>query len=225
VGTVTAATASTLSIHFTTPPTTAGSLTAIVTTDGHSSGAAVQVATVAAAPVMPVVTMSTANINANGGTMTIFGSNFSQIPGNNLVSFNDGAIGTVTFSGTNFLTVTFSTKPQTAGPLTVVVTTNGVSSGAAVQVATVVPVLAPPNPVPTISHTATSITISGFGFDPVAANNTVIFNLGALGHVTAATATSLTIVFDTPPTAGSLTLIVITDGVSSGSAVKVANVI
>jgi hypothetical protein len=47
---VTAATATSLSVSFTTEPTGQGSLTAVVTTDSESSGAAVQVATVAAPP-------------------------------------------------------------------------------------------------------------------------------------------------------------------------------
>jgi preprotein translocase subunit YajC len=223
VGTVTSATATSLSISFSTPPAISGALTAVVTTNGENSGSPVQVATVAAAPVTPVVTMSTATLNANAGTMTINGANFSQIIANDTVVFNDGAVGTVTFAGTNFLTVTFSTRPQTAGPLTAVVTVNGISSGAPVQVATVAPVLAPPVPAPTISHTATTITIDGFGFDPIAANNTIVLSSGAVGHVISATTTSLIVMFDTPPAVGSLTAIVVTNGVSSGAAVKVAN--
>src|SRR5437868_6365927 len=39
---------------------------------------------------------------------------------------------------------------------------------------------------------ATAIVINGSGFDPIVANNSVAFNDGALGTVTAATATSLT---------------------------------
>ena len=39
----------------------------------------------------------------------------------------------------------------------------------------------------------TTVTIAGTGFDPVAANNTVVFNDGAVGTVTAATDTSLTV--------------------------------
>ena len=55
--------------------------------------------------------------------------------------------GVVTFPAQNdsvdltALTVTFSTRPTTAGSLTAVVITAGVSSGAAVQVATVKPVV------------------------------------------------------------------------------------
>ncbi len=51
--------------------------------------------------------------------------------------FNDGAIGTVTAATATSLTVTFATKPTSAGSLTAIVTTDGLSSGTAVQVATV----------------------------------------------------------------------------------------
>jgi len=77
----------------------------------------------------------------------------------------------------------------------------------------------------TLAASATTITIHGFGFDPTAANNRVTFNDGAVGTVTAATATTLTVTFSTRPTAaGSLTAVVTTDGVSSGAAVELATV-
>ncbi len=47
----------------------------------------------------------------------------------------------------------------------------------------------------------TTITINGFGFDPTAANNTVMFNDGAVGTVATASPTSLTVTFSTKPTA------------------------
>jgi hypothetical protein len=54
----------------------------------------------------------------------------------------------------------------------------------------------------------------------------VVFNNGAVGTVTAATATTLTITFTTRPTrTGSLTAVLTTNLLSSGLAVQVANVI
>jgi hypothetical protein len=53
------------------------------------------------------------------------------------VTFNIGAVGTVTAATATALTVTFSTLPTATGRLTEVVTTDGVNSGATVQVATV----------------------------------------------------------------------------------------
>src|SRR5262249_17938318 len=76
-----------------------------------------------------------------------------------------------------------------------------------------------------LAANATAIVINGTGFDPIVANNSVVFNDGAAGTITAATPTSLTVVFTTDPTAaGSLTAIVTSDAVSSGAAVQVATV-
>jgi hypothetical protein len=219
VGAVTAATATSLTVSFSTQPTALGNLTAVVTTDSVSSGTAVKVATVA-----PVVTLSTASLAANATTITINGVGFDTTAAHNTVVFNDGAVGTVTAATATSLTVAFSTKPTTAGNLTAVVTTNSVSSGTAVQVATVTPVVT--SSIANLSHTATTFTIFGFGFDLTAGHNTVVFNNGAVGTVTAATSTSLTITFTTKPTTlGSFTAVVTTDSVSSGTAVQVATVI
>ena len=135
-GNVTAATATSLTVTFTTKPASAGSLTAVVTTNGQSSGAAVQVATVT-----PVVTASAAILAANAATVVIAGFGFDPAVGNNTVLFNDSAVGSVTAVTATSLTVTFTSKPASTGSLTAIVTTNSQSSGAAVQVATVTPVV------------------------------------------------------------------------------------
>src|SRR6185436_16040515 len=115
------------------------------------------------------------------------------------------------------LTVTFSTRPSAAGSLTTIVTSNSVASGSAVQVATVTPVVT--SSTSNLAASATTLTIAGFGFDTTAGNNTVVFNDGAVGTVTAATATSLTVTFSTKPTGvGSLTAIVTTNSLTSGAA-------
>ena len=75
---------------------------------------------------------------------------------------------------------------------------DGVSSGSAVQVATVTPVVT--SSIASLAANATTFTINGFGFDPTAANDTVVFNDGAVGTVAAATATALTVTFTTDPT-------------------------
>jgi hypothetical protein len=218
VGTVTTATATALTVTFSTKATATGSLTVIVTTDGASSGSPIQVANV-----VPVVTSSTNKVAANATTFTINGFGFDTTAANNTVVLSDGAVGTVTAATATALTVTFSTNPAKAGSLTAVVTTDSVSSGAAVQVANVAPVV-------TLSTTSspiasTTVTINGFGFDTTPAHNTVVFNDGALGTVTAATATTLTVTFSTKPkSTGSLTAIVTTNSVSSGAAVQIATV-
>ena len=127
--------------------------------------------------------------------MTISGSGFDPTPGNNSVTFNDGASGTVTAATATSLTVTFTQNPTAAGSLTAIVTTGGKSSGTAVQVATVIPVVT--SSTANLAANAATITIDGFGFNATTASkNTVTFNGAAVGTVTAATATSLTVTFD-----------------------------
>jgi hypothetical protein len=232
VGTVTAATTTSLSVSFTTDPTTSGSLTAVVTTDSLSSGTPVQVATVT-----PVVTPNTASIPANATGIVINGFGFEAsepedvAPGTVtpatvpalFVTFNDGAVGVVTASTATSLSISFTTDPTTAGSLTAVATINDQSSGTPVQVATVIPVVTPNTT--SIPANSTTLVINGFGFDSTAGNNTLTFNDGAVGTVTAATATSLSVSFTTVPTgSGSLTAVVTTDTESSGTAVQVATV-
>jgi hypothetical protein len=73
--------------------------------------------------------------------------------------------------------------------------------------------------------TATTLTITGAGFDAAnAANNLVVLSSGA-GIVTAATATTLTVTLTTPPTAGILSAAAIIDGVGSGDFTPVATVV
>jgi IPT/TIG domain len=82
------------------------------------------------------VIASTANVADSSATITINGAGFSTTPANNSVTFNLGVAGSVTSATTTQLTVTISTPPTALGSLTAVVTSNGLSSGAPVQVAT-----------------------------------------------------------------------------------------
>ena len=88
-------------------------------------------------PVFPTVTMSTANLVSSATSLTITGTNFSTTPGNNSVVFTPAGSGTVTAATATSLTIT-NLSGLTLGALNAVVTTNAQSSGAAVQVATVV---------------------------------------------------------------------------------------
>lgn len=77
-----------------------------------------------------------------------------------------------------------------------------------------------------LTANTTTLTINGTGFDPIAANNTVVFSNGAVGTVTQATATTLTITFTTLPTSfGNLTVVVTTNGINSGPPVQVATAV
>jgi hypothetical protein len=220
-GTVTAATPTQLTVTFTTPPSATGPLTANVTVFGGSSGVT-QVATIVAPP---TVTLNTANRAINAPTILIAGTNFSTTPANNTVAFNLGATGTVTAATATQLTVTFTAQPGATGSLTAVVTSNGGSSGAPVQVATIVPAPTVTMNTANLLITAPSIIINGTNFSGTPAENTVVFNLGATGTVTASTPTQLTVTFTAQPsTTGPLTANVTTFGGSSG-AVQVATII
>src|SRR5947209_8102327 len=114
-GTVTAATATALTVEFSADPLTAGNLSVVVTADSVGS-----VATVHGPSVMPVVTTGAAALAANTATLTIDGFGFDTTAGNNSVTLSNGAAGTVTAATVTELTVTFAIAP-TAGNLTAVV--------------------------------------------------------------------------------------------------------
>jgi hypothetical protein len=217
-GTVTSATANQLSVHITSA-LKLGPLTATVTVDGQVSVALVQVAIVTANPV--VVTTNASNpIAATATTLTILGSGFSAIAANDTVTFGSGVTGTVSHATTTQLTITNLTG-LVAGNLSALVTASGVISRVE-EVATVTPVVTAR--AISIAAAATSVVIQGFGFSSTAANNTVTFNNGTTGIVTSATATTLTVTDLSGLTQGSLTAIVISNGVSSGDDMEVANV-
>ena len=75
--------------------------------------------------------------------------------------------------------------------------------------------------------TAPTLTIAGFGFDTNTANDSVSFSDGAVGTVSSATVSTLTIGFTTQPTAtGSLSAVVTTDGfTNTNGSQQVATVI
>ena len=205
---VTAQTSTQLTITFLTQPNL-GPLYAVIKNPRKKS-TKVRVATVVAGI---VVTPNSDSRAINAPTLVIAGTGFSATANQNTVTFNLGAVGTVTSATTTQLTVTFSTQPTTTGSLTAVVavsTSNG-DSGTAVEVATIVAVatvtenltVIPRNvlaiyyagPPPTASYFTRPFIIYGTGFNPTANQNTVIFNKAAVGTVTAATATELTVEF------------------------------
>ncbi len=172
---------------------------------------------------VPVVTSNTASLATNATTITINGYGFDPTAAHNTVVLSSGAIGTVTTASATSLTVTFSTRPAALGTLIAVVTTDSQSSGTAVQVAKVIPVVT--SNTTHLAANAATVTINGFGFDSVASHNTVVLSDGAVGTVTAASSTSLTVTLNTKPTtAGTLTAVVTTDSQSNGTAVQIATV-
>ena len=175
---------------------------------------------------LPTVNLNSASRSISATTVTITGTGFDTTAANNTVTFNLGAVGTVTAATSNQLTVTFTTLPTSIGSLTAIVTTNGQSSGSAVQVATAVAAPSVTSSTSDLALNAATLIIAGTGFDTTAANNTVTFNNGAAGTVTAATSTQLTVTFTSPPTStGSLTAVVTSFGGISGSPVQVATAV
>ena len=170
----------------------------------------------------PTVTASTANLAANATTITIAGTGFDAVtPGNNTVTFNDGATGTVTAATATSLTVSFAAKPAQAGSLTAVVTNTAGNSGAPVQVATVTPVVTLSTA--QILATAATVTINGFGFANANASNSVLLSSGS-GNVTSSSPTQIVVTFTAEPTAVNLTAVITSNTISSGAAVQVATV-
>jgi hypothetical protein len=100
----------------------------------------------------PTITACTANLTMSAPSIVIHGYGFSTTPANNIIFFSNGAVGRVIASTSTTLIVVIIKPPTTAGKLTAVVRTNGVSSGNPVQVATILPnpakpvVVTPPNP-------------------------------------------------------------------------------
>ncbi len=119
-------------ITATTPAGSAGTASVVVTTPGGSNTAN----TLYTYFPLPTVTQNTTNLTQDTVTLIIAGTNFSATPANNTVALNSGTA-TVTASTSTQLTCTLA-GPPALGSLTAVVTSNGGSSGAPVQVATIV---------------------------------------------------------------------------------------
>jgi hypothetical protein len=218
IGAVTAATATSLTVTFSTAPTVTGSLTAIVTSNGVSSGAAVQVANVVAAP---TVTANTANLPQDAQTLIIEGTGFSATPANNLVMLSTGMV-FVTDSTATQLTCSLSAPPA-PGSLTATVTSNGGSSGAPVQVATIF--ARPTLTVNTadLAQNAPTLILAGTGFSTTPANNIVM--AAGMATVTASTATQLTCTFTGTPPLGILVASVFIPGKGTTGPKQVATIV
>lgn len=106
----------------------------------------------------PTLTANTAGLPADATTLVIHGSGFSTTPADDVVTFSNGATGTVTAATATQLTVT-NLRGLTLGPLTAVVTvtTNGFTdpsgTGSPVPVATI-----------TLDPTTTTINAPGINF-------------------------------------------------------------
>jgi hypothetical protein len=109
---------------------------------------------------VPTVTASAANLPITATTLHITGDDFSPNRAQDHVAFNLGAAGKVTAATSTQLTVALTTRPIGVGNLSVVVTSNHQSSGSAVQVATVTPVVQARTSA--VAVNASSMVINGF---------------------------------------------------------------
>src|SRR5262249_32943163 len=143
-------------------------------------------------------TTATATLNVNPAPLTI-----APAPGQSMVA--GAAVPSLTYSPSGFVNGdsasllsgalgTTATSASVAESYPFTLGTLNAGGNYALQLAANAPTLLV-TPVVTSStanlgKSATQITISGFGFDPTAAHNTVTFDDGAAGTVTAATATA-----------------------------------
>jgi RHS repeat-associated protein len=150
-----------------TSPLFAGTYEAEVTATDNTGNSATSSPVTFTILATPVITPSTANLAANASSLTISGYGFDTNPANDSVTFDNGVTGIVTGATLTSLTVSVSGLSDPAGgtALDASVTVDGISSGNAVQVATVTSVEAIPSfgdlSAPTISYGTASATISG----------------------------------------------------------------
>lgn len=141
----------------------------------------------------PAITSLSAGNGSVGSSLTLTGTGFDPIAANNTVTIG-GVPATVTAATASSLTVTVPTVSGSG--LNVLVSVGGQTNTGS-HLFTVGPAVTSLSPV--TGPVGTSITITGTGFDPNPANNTVLFG-GVPATVTAATSTSLTVTV--PVTAG-----------------------
>jgi hypothetical protein len=147
----------------------------------------------------PVISGFTPSSGLPDATVTITGENFSTTAAENIVSFN-GTPATVVSATETTLVVTIP-DGATAGPISV--TVNGVkvtSSFSFTPLNTTITSFTPESGVP-----GTVVTISGTNFSTTASENIVKFN-GIEAEVTAATATTLTVIVPADASDGKITV-------------------
>jgi len=167
-------------------------------------------------PAPTVTSVSPSAGSAAGGTSI-------TITGTDLATATAVTIGgnVVNFTVVSSTSITTTTPAHTAGAVSIEVTTvSGTNTANALY--NYVPTVTPSTS--NLAINATTLTITGAGFDTIAANNTVSLSSGT-GTVTSATATQLTVTFNTAPTPGTLGAVVTTNGISSGNEVPVANIV
>ncbi|NBS02760.1 MAG: hypothetical protein EBS72_11650, partial [Rhizobiales bacterium] len=170
-----------------------------------------------AIPAAPTVTSVSPSVgsSAGGTSITITGT---DLAGATAVTIGGTAVKFAVVSSTS---ITTTTPAHNAGAVSIEVSTMGGTNTANTLYGYAPTVTVNTN---NLANNATTLIITGTGFDPIAANNTVSFSSGT-GTVTSATATQLTVTFNTAPTLGTLGAVVTTNAISSGNEVDVANIV
>ena len=208
-GTVTSATATQLTVTFNTPPSV-GNLTAVVTSNGSSSGSPVQVASVVGAANTP--TFGTPTATADGFTVQI--SNYDP---NFTYGGTATANGTVAISNTGLVTVT-GVAANTSSTATITTTrTNYVSGSAQVTASSLNAANTPAFGAPT--PTADGFTVQITNYD---ANFTYGGTATAGGTVAISNTGLVTVTGVAPNTSSTATIITTRTNYVSGSALVTA---
>lgn len=201
VGTVTSVNSAgtSMTVTFSTVPTTTGTLSVGVTSFGGKSGSTGTIT--GATNATPIVVTSISHGLSTGNVVYI-----TDVGGNT----NSNGWFTITVTDADHFSLNNS------------VGNSAYTSGGTWQLLTGIAEITRPFVTQTAtsqSNGTTTLTITGTGFSTTPANNTVTTNLGATGTVTSATATSLTVTFSGQPTIGDLAVLVTTNGVPSGQTI------
>lgn len=167
-------------------------------------------------------------IAASAASVTFNGTGFTANPAMT-VTFNNGDAGAPSSATSTSLTVPFLTQP-TAGALYATVTDSAGNESLSKHIANVKPVItATTSATNSLANTSAYLVIRGFGFDPMATNNTVTLTGGGIsGAHTPLVANGNTLILTGwagPLTNGNITATVTSNGFSSGTAVQVATVV
>lgn len=152
----------------------------------------------------PIITSFTPDSGAVGASVTIKGANFSSDKSGNAVQFN-GVTAMVSAASSTMLTVTVPPNAVT-GRINVTVAALSGSSTTDFKVLPPLPVISSLSPA--LGLEGDTITISGAGFSPTIAQNTVSFAGNVHATIAAATATQLKVTVPPGASTGHLSVIV-----------------
>ena len=155
----------------------------------------------------PTITSFSPTSASPGATVTINGTNFSNIINENKVVFSDSQEATITNATVNTLTVIVPNNAETGN---VAVTVNGITTTSNTNF-----IVSQQTPTPTINsfspttgNIGTTVTITGTNFSTNIADNTVKFSNNKIATITNATANTLTVTVPDGAITGKISLTV-----------------